>query len=443
MRLWRMLIALGCCVALACTPKVPSEREGLGDAGAQSADAGDGLEPSPRGYAVVSSDYESSLVSLLDAKGTVLRREFIHSGSASAGLVTALSGDVVLPTRSGERGVLVLIDRLRTDVVTRIDLASGDVLSQLKTHAPNTATESTYSSNPRDYLFLDAHSAWVSRYEPNLDPDTGKVVLGADLLRIDPERAERTDERIVFTDWDTRAPRENPDTGAQQDVTVYARPSNLVRLGEHIAVGIDALSQAFDANDDAMVALIEIATRKVHMLRMDGLQGCGELAPVPNDDTAVAVACSGSYRSTQRTAAGIGLLRVKGHELVIEQLWRAQEEPKAAVAVYGLVALDATTVIAAAAGNEASGTFDVLYRMRLDTGAQQKLLQAKGRYVLGQCAYDARTGLLLVPDASVDDQNRPIAGVHLLQQTDDGRFELRDTLALDDVLPPRQIRAFE
>ena len=62
--------------------------------------------------------------------------------------------------------------------------------------------------------------------------------------------------------------------------------------------------------------------------------------------------------------------------------------------------------------------------------------------MLGQGAYDPRTGLLLVPDASVDDLNRPTAGVHVLRAAKAGRFEQQETLTLDDVLPPRQIRAF-
>src|ERR1700753_357244 len=79
-------------------------------------------------FAVVESDYTATAISLLDADGELLRDDFIDSASAMSGLVSALSGDVVLPTRSGQPGVLTLIDRLKTDVVTRIQLPEGKVL---------------------------------------------------------------------------------------------------------------------------------------------------------------------------------------------------------------------------------------------------------------------------------------------------------------------------
>ncbi|MFI5308898.1 MAG: hypothetical protein ACHQ53_16185, partial [Polyangiales bacterium] len=216
----------------ACTPKISGKLRGIGDAAASDASSRAGLEPTPRGYAVVSTDYSVTSVSLLKPDGTPLQRDFVDSGSSSAGLVTALSGDVILPTRAGDPGVLVLLDRFRTDVVTRIDLRSGEILGQVKTIAPNAQSNTTYSSNPHDYVYIDPGTAWITRYEPNTNAGAGDADLGADLLRLDPTRFVRTGDRIDFSQWNGLADRTNPDTGEHESVTVYARPSGLVRLGD-------------------------------------------------------------------------------------------------------------------------------------------------------------------------------------------------------------------
>jgi hypothetical protein len=420
-----------------CTPTSPSDVLGLGDASASSADAGAGLDPQPRGFAVVSSDYTVTMISLLSTDGDVLRRNFIDSGSATTGLVTALSGDVTLPTRSGERGVLVLLDRFRSDVLTRIDLGSGEILGQIKTHTPNAEATSTYSSNPRDYVRMDDGTAWISRYEPNPDASSTAPDQGADLLRIHLEELERTADRVDFSKWNSR--------DATADVTTYARPSSLVRLGEFLVVGLDVLSLAFDGVSDGAVALIDPAQRKVlSVVDLGGLQSCGNLAPVPDDPLRVAVGCTGFFRGTPRDTAGLAMLVLDGNSLTVERMWRAKDAPKSALTVYGVLALSASEVLATAVGemDGARETHDTLYRVNLETGVQSEVLEAGGRFVLGGGSYDPRSGALLIPDASIDRIGRPVAGVHRLQRRGDGAFEPIEVIALDDILPPRQVRPF-
>ena len=245
------LFVLGASLA-GCSPETMSNGAGIG---ADDADAAVG--DSPRGYAVISGDYTVISVGVLHPDGELREREVIHSGSAPTGLVTAFSGDVVLAGNANDPGVLTLIDRFRADVITRIDLASGDVLGQVKTQTPNSeSTDDAYSSNPHDYVLIDERSAWVSRYEPNPDVEIDDIDRGADLFRIDPTDFERTRDRIEFSEWDSEGERESPDTGEKETVHIYARPSALVQLGDYMVVGIDAMSRGYDAAGPGMVALV-------------------------------------------------------------------------------------------------------------------------------------------------------------------------------------------
>ncbi|MBW2464148.1 MAG: hypothetical protein JRH11_21040, partial [Deltaproteobacteria bacterium] len=78
-------------------------------------------------WAIVTSDYFSTAVGLLREDGTVLDEAWVDSGSAPAGIVAALSGDVALPSAPSGPGELLVIDRFGVDVVSRFDLPTGTV----------------------------------------------------------------------------------------------------------------------------------------------------------------------------------------------------------------------------------------------------------------------------------------------------------------------------
>ena len=110
--------------------------------------AGDG----PVGFAVVCSDYGSSQVALLQPDGlTAAADPLIHSGSHEAGLVLALSGDVVLPTVNGDDDLLV-IDRTH-GVLTWVDPATAAVTRQL-------AVGEGFAANPHDALLSQMEPCW-------------------------------------------------------------------------------------------------------------------------------------------------------------------------------------------------------------------------------------------------------------------------------------------
>src|SRR5258708_24973637 len=111
-----------CALLTACGVRTPATNTG----GAHN-DAG----PCGRGVAVVTSDYMSWSVSLLDLEGNVISPSVISSASATTGLSAPLSGDVVLPSTPAHGDTLVLIDSYRASILTWVDVKSGAVRGQL------------------------------------------------------------------------------------------------------------------------------------------------------------------------------------------------------------------------------------------------------------------------------------------------------------------------
>jgi len=431
-------------LALGCSAQAPDAIEGVPGFGRDAPRApGGGRDPEPLAFAVMSSDRTISSIALLEPDGELLRRAFVHSGSATSGLVTALSGDVAIPSRSGDPRTLTLIDRFRADVVTRIDVASGEVLGQLRTEERE-AGEGAYSSNPQDLVILSEHEAWLSRYNPNPHAGADDPDAGNDLLRIDPSTFERSGERIDLSALDTTAERTNPDSDAREEVRAYARPNRIVRVGmpeaRKLVVGLSRISRAYDAVGDGAVALVDVDSGEAQALALPGLRNCWQVVAVPDDASHVVVGCTGPLaRGSDREHAGVALLALVEDALVIEQLWRAADEPDAAIAVFGIVALGGSAITAIAPGDEDGDQPDRLYRVDLATGAQRELLAADGAWVLGDGAYNPRAGRLFIPDASTDRDDRPTAGIHRLDVDADLEPSAIDVVAIDPALPAWQV----
>lgn len=434
-----LLAALSALSALwgACDePPPPKERPTFeDDAGA---DAGERVGPQ---FAAVSSDYMSSAVSLLGVDGTLLADDYLNSGSVEPGLVTFLSGDLELPTRSNDPGVLVLIDRFKTDVITRLRLSDGKILGQVKTHTPSEQeSDSAYTSNPHDYIRIDDETAWVTRNQPNLDPNVPEIDRGNDLLRINPSKMERSDERIDFSQFNTKVKRINFMTKQEEEVDIYAKPSRMTRLGDTLVVGMMRNAFDFSANAAGMVALVNLTTRAVSGVALpDGFIGCTKVSPIPGDDERVLVTCGGDYLDVRGTA-GFAILRVKNGAATLEESWYAKEHTDLPALSDCVTSLGGTLLTAAAISYvpEEDSVFGVL---DLATGEFRELLSIPGGPdTFGTPVYDAEGRLLIVPDASQDGDMRPTAGLHLLKRDGDD-FEEESVLPVadDTALPVRHV----
>ena len=146
--------------------------------------AGVDIEPTQcgRGFIVISSDYQSTNVSLLDTSGKTVSESIISSGSADPGLTAALSGDVVAPTMTQQQDAFVLVDRFPAATLTWVDLKTTQVRTQL-----NVGTG--FAANPQDYLHIGDSKGYVSRYERNPLAGQQPYDEGDDVLVIDPSTA--------------------------------------------------------------------------------------------------------------------------------------------------------------------------------------------------------------------------------------------------------------
>ncbi len=380
-----------------------------GDAGVlDTIDASKPVKTGPA-YAVINSDWSSTAISLLDVEGNVLADNYLNSSSKPAGLNTVLTGDVELPKHSGESGVMVILDRFRSDVITRVRLTDGAILGQVKTHTPpEQTTTSAYSSNPKDYIYIDTETAWVVRGEPNVDANPLPADLGDDLFRINPTTMQRTTDRIDLGVLDQKI----------GETTLYARPSRMVRLGRTVVVGIGRSAFDFKTVGDGVVAVVNLDTKAVTGFAIPELKNCSDVDAVPNDTDTVLVTCNGDWNTGSQQTAGLALVGINNGAATIEHIWYA----KTATGPFtsSTVSLGGTLVGAAVNDYSGKGT-DIYAVLDLATGTQTTIKSIMpGAGVFGTPSFNAENGTLFLPDASMDKDKEPTGGLRRFKRGADG-----------------------
>lgn len=382
-------------------------------------------------FAVVRSDYESTAIALLNEDGEITNPKILSSGSTPPGLVTALSGDVVLSdTRRGEEGVLHVIDRRGTDVITRLDLDTRETPKQRRV-APQTGG---FSSNPHDMAIVTATRAWTSRYGVNLDESAPPFDRGNDIVELNPTAMTLTGRRIDLSSFNSTGLAMR-DLGPEV-VPVFARPHLLVVIGDTLVVGMDLLSSRFDAAAPGHLALIDVNNLAVQRFALPtASRNCGAVRAVPGAADRVLVACSGFARPSGearqlRASAGVYVVQVSGGGARIVRSWEPRDET-APLAVRNVVPLDATTFIGVQAGT--SGNGDTAFIVDLAAGTSTTLLETPEPFSVGLTAFDPATGRVLIPDAWL----KP-GGLHRYRRTTRGILEREEPLTfIDEPLPAR------
>lgn len=223
----------------------------------------------PRGLAVVSSDFQSSEVALLDPAGKVQSAAFASSAStAASNLAAPLSGDLEAAFGGSRSNELVLIDRQGTNVLTFIDVATAAVRAQLP-------IGTGFESNPQDYLELHPRLAVVPRLGENSRPGRELFDAGSDLLLIDPSLPAITGSLAM--------PR----------VSGFLPNPVAVRLvGDDLLVTLHHASSDFSAVADSEIVAFSAADQRLrYRSTLLGLRNCGAVEPSPSGRL-LAVACS-------------------------------------------------------------------------------------------------------------------------------------------------------
>lgn len=223
----------------------------------------------PRGTAVVSSDFQSSEIALLEPNGEVASAAFMSSASTAAtGLAAPFSGDLGVATARSRPGELVIIDRLFTNVLTFVDTRTAEVRAQLP-------VGTGFESNPQDYLELSDHVALVPRLGENRSPGREPFDGGSDLLVVDPSVPSITGSLPM--------PRR---------VGYWPNPVAVTPFADDVLVTLQHARPGYDGLADSELVAIGIESQTTsYRLPLTGLKNCGraELSP---SRAVMAVACS-------------------------------------------------------------------------------------------------------------------------------------------------------
>lgn len=361
-------------------------------------------------YAIRHSDYMAGTsVSLLAADGSVIVDDFINSGTVAPGLTLAFGDDTAFPSAM-EPGILTIIDRYGSDVVTRIRLSDATVLPQVRTHG---TSDSGFSSNPNDVLYVDATHAWVTRYSANTQAGVAADVRGSDLYSFDPSTGTLGTDRVDFSSLEY-------DLGDGR--SMRARPNRIVRVGDYAVVGLDLLSD-FRYPDPtvagaAKLAIVDLTDGTFSTWDIPGgLVNCGGISLVPGTTDRVAIPCLGGF--VDRIAdSGVVVVSVDEASGAVTELGRYASADHASdpYVLDAVVVVDEDEFIGTTLGGyDETDPPDVLVHVNLTTGARATIAtSAAGSQFFTTGAFDDENDLLLVPDTSL--------GVRRFTRGSDGTF---------------------
>lgn len=388
-------------------------------AGCNDDTSGTGLAAGKGRFAVVSSNYSgASSISLLGANGEVTAADWVSSKTENPDLRTPLTEDVVLPSNSSDSRYLTTVER-SLGVITRFDVTDGSVVGQLRTDDSPEDDEAAFHSNPQDVIYASTHSAWISRWRQNPDESAEPRERGNDLIELDPGSFERTARRIDLSSLNEEIEEEQFDKDGKSQgkvkATAYASPSAIVPVAGFAAVGITGITDSY-SYATGKLAIVDIKQAKLlHTLELEGLANCGEVKPVADDEKSVIVACIGAYGDE---GARAGLVKVSvdsAGKPTQTRIFRVSEHDAAANSNSYVASVGGDVVVAVASGHIDPKTMqadepDRLFKLDLSSGEQTELRVSEGAFAIGVPAYDARNGVLLVPDAGSMDA--PQFGVH-------------------------------
>ena len=347
------------------------------------------LPEGPCGHAllVLSTDYKaSSSVGVVGFDGEVLAPSMLSSGSATVGLSSPLSGDVVVPTTPTPNGIVV-IDRTPLGVVTWFDPVGAKVTRQLSVGP---------ATNPQDYLEIADHKAYVSRYDVNPQPGAEPFDRGQDVLVIDPSAGSKL-ASITFGPQFTSLP-----------AGILPHPGRMVATTSEVLVLVATYSSDFKQSGDSALVRIDPSTDKVKgIVPLTGLRGCTALALSPTSDR-IAVGCSGTFGGTSTpTLADSGVIVLDAKSFAVLRAFNATTLRNQPVGFSISFASDDVLFVPTDGSVDAS-TPDHLLSANVATGAVTTLATSPGAFDFGEvrCASSCGACFLTVGSSTNASENR-------------------------------------
>jgi hypothetical protein len=368
--------------------------------------------------AVVTSDYRSTAVSLLTGDGSLCAPDVLTSGSRPPGLLTALSGDVVLPSAPAPSALLHVIDRYPNAVVTSVDPLTSAVVSQL-------AVSPGYAGNPQDIAFVGADQL-VARLERSPDDPN----QGSDLLLVTPGASSRID------------------LSAHADRGFDPMPTRFARAAGRLWIGLTHLARDFSAAAPGRaLALAPDDLAVTHTLDLAPFQNCGTLAAATPEGGLWSV-CSGLFRKSptgpQRAHSGLAYLAPELPTSALVPTWSLAAADLHPEGLEGrplgftLAALDDQRAMVVALGDLETELPDRLLLVDRVTGRVEVLAES-GPFELGAVLPRPLERVILVADA---DPRRPRVRRFEWPTAGAPARELPAIEASPSGLPPRHLAAY-
>lgn len=380
------------------------------------------------GILVVNTDFHSTSISVLDRVTQRLFREgIIDSGSSAPGLSIALSGDVILPANPLPDNRIVLIDRYPNAVLTFLEPDDFSVSGQL-------SVATGFASNPHDFLWLEDHKAYVTRYESNPSPGSERYDGGGDILIVDPLELEILG-RIGLDEY--------IETGGEDDFKPH--PWRMQPAAGLVWLVLGNYAGDYDTAGDSVLLAIDPQTDEVvKSLELTGMLDCNGLT-YDEERTSLYISCSGLFRSQYEQnldASAILSVDISRAELGFELIRRATEGSGRPFG-FDIDLLRSGTLLAIRFGsldaeNPDDSLPDSLVAIDRETGKERRVHQASTAFGMGGLLVDDATATIYVGDADPEDP-----AVYLYREKN-AAFEAikRIEAAPESGLPPRHIQVY-
>ncbi len=339
-----------------------------------------------RAIAVVGSDYTSTSISIIDRKLKTLYAEgIIHSGSADPKLSTALSGDIVFPSTANPGQDIVLIDRYPNSVLTFLSPDDFTISAQL-------SVSTGFASNPHDYLMINEHKAYLTRYEKNPNPGETDFDQGDDILIIDSETLDLLG-RIDFSNI------LNSDEGE-----THARPDRLLMIGDSVWVSFNVLGNDFKQVGTARLASIDTQTDTItDILDIPELANCSDME-YSEQHQALFLSCSGVFidgLQSQLERSGIARIDLSGEDISYTVIRKGTQ---GAARPYGfdLDLASSRYLLALRFGDIDEGINDKLVAIDIEDYSEAVIHEASTPFGLGGFLADDTDNTLYIGDADLE-----------------------------------------
>jgi hypothetical protein len=294
-----------------------------------------------------------------------------------------------------------------------------------------------FAANPRDYWLLSPSKAYVTRYDPNLDPGRQPMDEGSDVVIVDPE-ARTVVGRIDMTP-----------TLANEPAGYFPRPDRLLGIDDGALDGVLVLlggySSDFLSSLASRVGWIDPDRDSLDQtVVLEGMHGCTAMALSPSGNR-VAVACSGEFAGDSvTTLAESGIVILSLHDGVKEtRRFPAAKFGKNPVGGTVAYASDTRIVFTTFGQFDDKGESlreDALVQLDVEAGDFEVLLRSDGRpFTLGDVRCAPTCGVCYVADAK-----RSGGVIHRFVMGEDGGLGARSEIVVDRTigLPPRNLGWF-